>query len=123
MLARMKTHLIEFSDSNILRMRHKGALYQFPNKIAEKYRMRETSISAEEFFSKMDKKYTKAGALLQGVRARENITQIEMAKKLKVTQSDISQMENGKRKIGLKMAKRIAKLFDVHYESFLSTSI
>jgi len=42
-----------------------------------------------------------------------------MAKKIKVTQSDISQMENGTRSIGRKIAQRIEKLFDVDYRSFL----
>jgi len=38
---------------------------------------------------------------------------------IKVTQSDISQMENGTRKIGRRIAKRIEKLFGVDYRSFL----
>ena len=36
-----------------------------------------------------------------------------------VTQSDISQMETGSRKIGRKIAQRIEKLFDIDYRSFL----
>jgi plasmid maintenance system antidote protein VapI len=50
---------------------------------------------------------------------RENLTQVGMAKKMKVTQSDISQMENGSRSIGRMIAKRIEKLFHVDYRSFL----
>ena len=49
----------------------------------------------------------------------ENLTQVEMAKWTKMTQSDISQIENGTRNIGRKVAQRIEKLFDVDYRSFL----
>lgn len=74
---------------------------------------------ADAVFAKINKKYTKPGALLKGIRIRENLTQIEMAKKIKVTQSDISQIENGTRNIGRVIAKRIEKLFKVDYRSFL----
>jgi DNA-binding XRE family transcriptional regulator len=119
MLAGMKTHPIK-SNSSSLRMRYGRNVYQFPIRVAEKYRIKEELIPAEEVFAALDAKYTKAGALFGGLRFRENLTQVEMAKMLKVTQSDISQMEHGKRKIGLKMAKRIAKLFDVDGQSFIS---
>jgi transcriptional regulator with XRE-family HTH domain len=75
-----------------------------------------------EIFNKINKKYTKAGALLRGIRIRENLTQTEMAKLIKVTQSDISQMENGVRGIGRTIAKRIENLFDVNYKSFVTIS-
>ena len=42
-----------------------------------------------------------------------------MAKKLKVTQSDISQMENGTRRIGREVAKRIGELFCFNYKIVL----
>jgi plasmid maintenance system antidote protein VapI len=120
MSVHMNTRPIKNSQ-DFVSMQYAGAVYQFPTKVAEKYRVQRDTISPEEFFAAINKKYTKAGVLLQGVRAREGFTQIQMAKKLNVTQSDISQMENGKRKIGRKMALRIQKLFDVNYESFLST--
>ena len=76
-------------------------------------------VKAVDVFAGLNKKYTKPGALLRGIRIREHLTQIEMARKLKVTQSDISQMENGVRSIGRTIAKRIEKLFDVNYKVFL----
>lgn len=101
-------------------MHYAGATYRIPRDIAEQFRIKESSsVSAEIVFAEINKKYTKPGALLQGIRAREDLTQSAMAKKLKVTQSDISQMENGKRKIGRKMAQRIEKLFGTYYRSFL----
>ena len=57
--------------------------------------------------------------MLRGVRVRENLSQIEFAKKIGVTQSDLSKMELGKRPIGKIVAKRIAKMFDVPYRIFL----
>ncbi len=123
MSAHMKKHHIE-SERNYVRLQHAGKVYQFPVKVAEKYLIsdviNEPPLSPETIFAEINKKYTKPGALLRGIRARENLTQIEMAKKLKVTQSDISQMENGARRIGRSVAMRIQKLFGMSYRSFLS---
>ncbi|HLF67404.1 MAG TPA: helix-turn-helix transcriptional regulator [Gammaproteobacteria bacterium] len=90
-----------------------------PKKIAEKYLVSNKTVNADEIFAEVNNKYTRPGALLRGLRTRENLTQIEMANKIQVTQSDISQMENGTRKIGRIVAKRIEQLFDVDYRSFL----
>lgn len=122
MPAHMKKHHID-SPKNFVRVQHAGKVYQFPIKVAEKYRVDrevdEPPMSPETIFAEVNKKYTKPGALLRGIRARENLTQIQMAKKIKVTQSDISQMENGTRRIGRSIALRIQKLFGVSYRSFL----
>lgn len=106
-------------NESMIRMSHAGVIYQFPKKVAEKYRVIEQPVSAKKVFAGINRKYTKPGALLRGIRIRENLTQVQMAKKIKVTQSDISQMENGTRKIGRKIAQRIEKLFGVDYRSFL----
>lgn len=119
MSAHTRKHHIKQSN-NIIRMHHAGVAYQFPKKIAEKYRVKDDKpVSADDVFAHINKKYTKPGALLRGIRIRENLTQAEMAKKIKVTQSDVSQMENGTRSIGRKVAQRIEKIFDVNYRSFL----
>jgi ribosome-binding protein aMBF1 (putative translation factor) len=119
MSAHMRKHHTR-QDNNIIRIYHAGVVYQFPKKIAEKYRVDDNkSVSSDDIFADINKKYTKPGALLRGIRVRENLTQIDLAKKLKVTQSDISQMENGIRSIGRKVAQRIEKLFGVNYRSFL----
>ncbi len=64
-------------------------------------------------------KNTKAGVLLRGTRHREGLTQVEMAKKIHVSQADLSKMESGKRPIGKIIAKRIEKIFGVNYRYFL----
>ena len=106
--------------SDVIQMYHAGVTYQFPTKVAEAYRLSEEAVNTEEIFSELNAKHTKPGALLRGIRIRENLTQTEMAKLLSATQSDISQMENGTRNIGRKIAQRIEKLFEVDYRSFLA---
>lgn len=118
MSAPMRKHHTE-QNNDTIRIHHAGVLYQFPFKVAEKYRVSKQLVNAEDVFTSINKKYTKPGALLRGIRVRENLTQIQMAKLIKVTQSDISQMEKGTRKIGRTIAKRIEKLFEVSYKSFL----
>lgn len=102
-----------------IRMHHRGAVYQFPIKVAEKYRITSDKINSDALFSEINKKYTKPGALLKGIRYREGLTQAQIAKKLNMTQSDISQMENGIRRIGREVAKRIEGLFHFDYREFL----
>lgn len=50
---------------------------------------------------------------------RDQLTQTALAKKLGTTQSAIAEMEKGHRKIGIKMAKRIAQFFDTDYKEFI----
>lgn len=78
-----------------------------------------TSISVEEAFGDLYKDTGKPAMLLRGYRKRDVLTQTELAKKLGTTQSAIAEMENGQRKIGLKMAKKIASFFDTDYKEFI----
>jgi ribosome-binding protein aMBF1 (putative translation factor) len=124
----MRKHLtrpyVKNSDSAIvLHFRYKGHVYNIPKSIAEKYedksKLAMDRISSEDIFANIEKKYTKAGVLLRGTRHREGLTQIKMAKKINVTQADLSKMESGKRPIGKIIAKRIEKIFGVNYRYFL----
>ncbi len=119
-LARTKKPPIKSVDT--IRFQHAGIVYQIPKKVAEKYRLPEPkgSIVASEAFKEINKKYTKPGALLQGIRVRAGLSQVEMAKALKVTQPNLSQMEKGTRPIGKTIAKRIETLYDIYYRSFLA---
>ena len=80
----------------------------------------EGAVSADALFAELDRKYTKPGVLLRGLRARENLSQIEFAQAIGVTQSDLFKMELGKRPIGKIIAKRIAEKFDIDYRSLLA---
>jgi transcriptional regulator with XRE-family HTH domain len=57
--------------------------------------------------------------MLRGCRYKKGITQLELAKALRVNQHHISEMENGKRPIGREMAKRLAEFFETNYRVFL----
>ena len=56
---------------------------------------------------------------LRGLRGREGITQAELAACLGVSQNAISEMENGKRPISTKMARRLGEEFNLPYKVFL----
>jgi len=108
----------------ILHVAYKGHLYHIPKSVAEKYednsRQEHDELPPETVFAEIEQEYTKAGVLLRGTRHREGLTQIEMAKKINVTQADLSKMENGRRPIGKIIAKRIEKIFGVNYRYFLA---
>jgi transcriptional regulator with XRE-family HTH domain len=77
------------------------------------------AVSLHILFEELNRKYTKVGALLKGLRYRENLTQVAFAKKIRVTQANLSNMENGRRPIGKTIAKRIGKEFKIDYRYFL----
>lgn len=57
--------------------------------------------------------------MLLGARSREGISQAELARRLNIPRSNISEMERGKRPIGKETAKRPAREFGVDYRVFL----
>lgn len=74
---------------------------------------------ADEVFRDLHAKFTKRGSALRGARFKGEMTQVELARKLKITQSDLSKMEHGKRTIGKKMARRLSKILNLDYRVFL----
>jgi len=56
---------------------------------------------------------------IRAYRSGENMTQKKLAKLLKMPQGNISQIENGKRPVGKKLAKKLGKIFNVSYRMFL----
>ena len=64
-------------------------------------------------------KYSEPGVILRGARGKEGLTQTELAQKLGIPASNISEMENGKRPIGKKMAKRLAETLNIDFRVFL----
>lgn len=128
MSAHMKKHHINVRG-NVLHVVYNEDVYDIPKSIAEKYKVSTTdetdrepsagAVSADALFAELDRKYTKPGVLLRGLRVRENLSQVEFSKIIDVTQSDLSKMEMGKRPIGKTIAKRIAEKFDIGYRSLL----
>ncbi|PJD94277.1 MAG: hypothetical protein CK424_00175 [Legionella sp.] len=62
-------------------------------------------VSIGDLFSDLTQKSGEPGILLKGLRYRERLSQIEFAKKLNISQTNLSAMENGKRAIGKELAK------------------
>ncbi len=82
----------------------------------KKYGHPEESIFWEKLASSRIKKYGKAGLALRGARFREGLSQKELAKRCGISQENISKMENGQRKIGEKVAKKLAKALKINYK-------
>jgi DNA-binding XRE family transcriptional regulator len=59
------------------------------------------------------------GKALIGARSREGLTQTQLAELTGIPQRHISEMENGKRPIGKEMAKRLGKVLNIGYKTFL----
>ncbi len=127
MLAHTKKHHTDLKPSNqFLYVLDHERLYAIPRSIARKYIVEtkktvayKGNVAADELFKEMDRKHGEVGALLRGLRARENLSQVEFAKKINVTQANLSKMENGQRPIGKTLAKRISEVFSVNYQYFL----
>lgn len=128
MLARMKTPLTNArSRTARVYFSYQNKIYAIPKRVADKYMVGviavgskpRLSVSSEKVFADIEKKFTKPGILLKGLRGREGLTQEQFAQKIHVTQANLSNMERGKRPIGKKIAKRIEKVFKVNYHYFL----
>ena len=70
--------------------------------------------SIEEVFPEGD-----PAMALRGLRTREGLTQAQFAGRLGISQTRVSEMEHGVRRISVDMAKRIAKTFHTSYKVFL----
>jgi DNA-binding transcriptional regulator YiaG len=122
-----KHHISAHSQGSMLYITDHRVSYAIPKRIAEKYiiesKNQRVSVQNTNFinrtFDKLDAKYTRPGALLKGLRLREGLSQVQFAKKINVTQANLSNMENGRRSIGKIIAKRIQKIFSTNYRYFL----
>lgn len=79
----------------------------------------EEYINAEEVVSDLYNETSKAAVRLRGFRHRDGLTQSDLAKKMKTTQSVIASLESAKRPISYKMAQKLAKFFDTSVDAFL----
>ena len=59
------------------------------------------------------------GIALSGARYREGLTQKQLSELTGISQSHISEMEKGKRAIGVKIAKKFGKALNINYKVFL----
>ena len=82
------------------------------------YEIKESS-SWRDSFKDLLKQSGEGGLALRAERELLQLTQVEVAEKIGVPQHVISEMENGKRPIGKKMAERLAFVFKTDYRVFL----
>ncbi len=59
------------------------------------------------------------GGALRAYRAREELTQMDLAKKSGIRQSHLSEMEKNKRPMGVKVAQKLAKILRCDYRRLL----
>ncbi len=118
----MSEHMKKPHTENIAMITWHGARYALPVGVIEKYRVKEkskTHLSIEDVFGNLINEHGEPGLLLKGLRHKEGLSQIELAKILNISQTNLSAMENGRRAIGKEFAKRIAEKFDIDYRYFL----
>ena len=88
-------------------------------KLLKEYLVENQLISSDEVFQEMDKRFSKVGNTLAGLRLRDGLTQVQLAKKVKTSQPTIAAIENGKRSVGKTLAFKLAKVFNTDYKVFL----
>jgi len=77
----------------------------------------EKNWTMEEAFPEMA--WNAGGVSIRGGRAKEGLTQRQLAELTGIPQRHISEMENGKRPIGKELARKLAKALNVDYRVFL----
>ena len=80
---------------------------------------RKNSVGIDDAFGDLLKKRSKGAINLKASRERLNISQKELAQQTGIIQSNISQYENGQRKITEAVAKRFANILGVNFKIYL----
>lgn len=98
-----------------------GGLYVVPVEVMERYKVEPENqhTSIDVLFNDLIGQSGEPAVLLKGLRYREGLSQLEFAKKINISQTNLSAMENGRRAIGKELAKKIAEIFKVDYRIFL----
>ena len=79
----------------------------------------EEYVDALEVFSELKDPNKRIRITFRAIRTKNRLTQIQLAQKLGIDQSDVSKIENGKRAIGKALAMKIEKIFGIEYRRFL----
>lgn len=61
----------------------------------------------------------KTGHRVKKLREEHGLTQVELAEQLEIEQSNVSAIENNRRTVGIQIAQRLAKVFNLSYKIFL----
>ncbi len=76
-----------------------GGHYAVPIEIMERYKVKSDNknyISVDDLLGNLTQGHGESGVLLKGLRYREGLSQIEFAKQLNISQTNLSAMENGR---------------------------
>jgi DNA-binding transcriptional regulator YiaG len=113
-LADVRIKAIEYAQAKKLRQVINNALNEY---------LEESSIAASQLHAETKARHSKAyrtpGYYLRVYRTRADLTQNELAKRLKIMQHHLSEMENNKRPIGKALAKKLSEELDCDYHKFL----
>src|SRR5262245_8205318 len=131
MSARTKMHPIEdYPCEVIVKMAGKKSLHSYLPAIAlaklEVFLAKlseSSSVDWKTVAKESIAKHKQAGMVLRGARFRENMSQKELAKRSGISQENISRIENGKRSVGEKVAKKLAKALKIDYMLLLENYI
>lgn len=134
MSAHTKTHHISKQKTTeqkffcvIVNLNNSKRSYEIPlshqkeiQKVLEKYSDDDdTPVAWESLARERLEKYKKSGLVLRGMRYREGLSQKHLAELSGVTQNEISNIENGKRTVGKKIAEKLAKALNFDYRMLL----
>jgi len=70
-------------------------------------------------FKEIESRLPSYAICLKGSRVKEGLSQQDLSKRTGIAVTNISKMENGERKIGEKVAKKLSKALNVEYKIFL----
>jgi ribosome-binding protein aMBF1 (putative translation factor) len=122
MLGRTKKRHIEKVEArfigtpeNIMKLRQAARAFNVVD--ASEDERTEKNWTLEEAFPEMVS--NAGGVSIRGGRAKEGLTQRQLAELTGIPQRHISEMENGKRPIGKETARKLAKALNVDYRVFL----
>ncbi len=127
MRAHAKAHLTEVK---VIISKEKPRIFLVPNENVKEVstRVREVMdaaqdgsdfIPAEKIFPNLADPERRPGVALRAARLRADLTQVELAEKIRCEQADISKMESGRIPIGEARAKKLGAVLKINYRVFL----
>ncbi len=129
MSAHMREHRTDTQKNFcvIIKLHNSKTTYSIPlshqkelEKVLEKYlEDDDTPVAWEVLARDRIEKYKKSGLVLRGMRYREGFSQKQLAEASGITQNEISNIENGKRTVGKKVAEKMAKVLNFDYRMLL----
>ena len=102
-------------------MSHQKEIKDFLNKQHEE-EDDDSPVAWEVLAKERIEKYKKSGLVLRGMRYREGFSQKKLAKESGVSQNEISNIENGKRTVGKKIAEKLSDALNFDYRLLLDDS-